>query len=67
MKRCLDGGNILWFVHGETGSIWLSTASFSRRGAIQQWEKETGDDWRKWYRMGFRCRRTKIKYQVQPS
>lgn len=64
-KRWLDGGNILWFVLGENGSIWLSTASFSRKGAIEQWERETGDGWRKWYRKGFRCQRVKIKYQPQ--
>lgn len=64
-KRWLDGGKILWFVHGGNGSIWLSTASFSRKGTIQQWEREAGGDWRKWYRKGFRARQTKIKYQVQ--
>jgi hypothetical protein len=66
VNKWLDGGNMLWFVLGENGSLWLSTASFSRKGAIQQWENETEDDWPKWRRKGFRCQRIKLKYQVQP-
>jgi hypothetical protein len=66
-NRWLAGGRILWFVLGENKqSIWLSTASFSRKGAILEWERQTGDSWRKWYRKGFRCQRAKIKYQPQP-
>lgn len=64
-ERWLAGGKVLWFILGNNKSLWLSTASFSRKGSIQEWERQTGDDWRKWYRKGFRCQQAKIKYQVQ--
>jgi hypothetical protein len=66
-NRWLAGGRGLWYVFGENQSIWLSTANFSRKGAIEEWERQTGGPWRKWYRKGFRCQRAKIKYQIQPS
>jgi hypothetical protein len=60
--------NVLWFVVGENGSLWLSTASFTKRGSLQAWQDDQPDGgrpWRYWYRNGFRCRRVKIRYQIQ--
>jgi len=60
-----DGGKPLWFVIGENGSLWCSTVSMSKKQAMERWEFETGDPWRKWYRRGFRCRQVKLRYQIQ--
>lgn len=59
--------NILWFVLGENGSLWCSTASFTRRGAIEQWGREQPKPWKYWYRHGFRCKQVELRYRPVPN
>ncbi len=60
-----ESKNVLWFVIGENGSLWLSTASFWRNKSIERWSDETDKPWRYWYRRGFRCHRVRLRHQVQ--
>ena len=57
-----------WFVVFADEQPSLSTASFSRKGAISLWLALTKQehDWKFWYRNGMRVRRVKIKWQVHP-
>lgn len=60
-----SGKNTLWYVFGKNNSVWLSTASFTKRGAIQNWENQQhdgGKPWRWWSRAGFKCRRADIRF-----
>lgn len=60
-----SGRHSLWYVFGTRNAIWLGTASFTKRGALQNWQDQQpdgGKPWRWWYRNGFRCRRANIQY-----
>jgi hypothetical protein len=56
----------LWFVVAPQ-QIWLSTASFYRNKSIEYWISEAGNDWRYWYRNGYRVRRCRIRYFIEPD
>jgi hypothetical protein len=64
MTKWREGGEPLWFVIGENGAIWLSTASMSRRRSIADWERQSGHRWTYWYRRGFRCLKCIIRYRM---
>lgn len=67
-RKWLSGRQVMWFVFGANDSIWLSTASFTKRGALKLWEDQQPDrdhPWRYWYRSGFRCRRASIRYAIE--
>lgn len=65
-RKWISGRKPLWFVIGTNESIWLSTASFTKRGALKSWHDQQRrygpHPWAYWYRRGFRCRLAHIRY-----
>lgn len=52
-----------WLVHSEAGVPWLETISRTKRGAIRKWEEVNGEkSWRWWYRNGYRCLLTDVRW-----
>lgn len=62
-SRCPN--EALWFITAGSGSLWISTASFWRNRSIERWVAETKKPWAYWYRRGYRCRKAKLKFQIQ--
>lgn len=61
----------MWFVVGNAttkhASVWLSTASFTKRGAIQHWQEQMPDGdhpWSYWYRNGSRALQVTVRCQI---